>query len=281
MTGTLYIVGTPIGNLEDISLRALRALKECDCIAAEDTRHTIKLLNYYEIKTPLTAYHEHNKRVKGEDLLRQLKEGRNIALVSDAGMPGISDPGKELINLCYTCNITVTVVPGPTAVISGLVLSGMDSRRFVFEGFLPRDKKTRSDRLTEISNETRTVVIYEAPHHIIETVGDLRKIDGHRQSALVREITKKFEEVILGDLDSLAIKLNASPPVGEMVLILEGVKPIEPQKEFPPDIKEHVDMYTQKGYELKDAMKSAARDRGVSKREIYKMLLTGFGENGE
>ena len=271
LLGTLYICGTPIGNLEDISLRALRVLREADCVAAEDTRRTLKLLNYYEIKTPLTSYHEHNKRQKGPDLLRQLRQGSNIALVTDAGMPCISDPGADLVRLCREAGVPVESVPGPSALITALALSGMDSRRFVFEGFLPRENRERRRILSELGPETRTIILYEAPHHLKETLSDLAAALGDRHCALARELTKAHEEILRGALKDLAEKLAENEPVGEYVIIIDS-------KDTPtPDtneltVREHVEFYVKNGLSEMDAMKRAAKDRGIGKREVYREI---------
>ena len=272
--GTLYICGTPIGNLEDISPRALRALRGADCIAAEDTRHTLKLLNYYEIKTPLTSYHEHNKREKGPDLVRQLKEGRNIALVTDAGMPCISDPGADLVRLCIEGQIPVEPIPGPSALIAALAVSGMDSRRFVFEGFLPRDRKGRGRILAELQSEPRTIILYEAPHHLKGTLADLAGALGDRPAVLARELTKVHEEIIRGGLCSLVEKFDSMEPVGEYVVIIDA-KEFESNETCDMSMEEHVKLYMDGGLSEMDAMKRVARDRGIGKREVYGVVKKG------
>jgi len=271
--GKLYICGTPIGNLEDISLRALRILKEADCIAAEDTRRTLKLLNFYEIKTPLTSYHEHNNREKGPDLIRQLKQGRNIALVTDAGMPCISDPGVDLVKLCFDESIPVEAVPGPSALITALALSGMDSRRFAFEGFLPRENKKRRQILSELADETRTIILYEAPHHLQETLSDLNAALGDRKTALARELTKSHEEIIRAGLGELAAAYCDKEPVGEFVVIIDAKEP-DIMETPVMTVREHVDFYMKNGLNEMEAIKRAAKDRGIGKREVYKELKT-------
>jgi 16S rRNA (cytidine1402-2'-O)-methyltransferase len=282
MSGTLYICGTPIGNLEDITLRQLRILREVDCIAAEDTRHTLKLLNYYDIKTPLTSYHEHNKRDKGPDLARQLTQGRNIALVTDAGMPCLSDPGQELVKLCREEGIEVTAVPGPTAAITALALSGMDMGRFVFEGFLPRENRPRRDRLEALKRERRTIVLYEAPHHIKATVEELLENLGNRRAALVREMTKKYEETFLTNLKELSQRFLAETPVGEMVLIIAGAEEATPEVKLQDiSINEQFDAYLRQGMARKDAMKQIARERGIGKSAVYRELLPKNEANSE
>lgn len=276
--GTLYLVATPIGNLEDITLRALRVLKEVDMIAAEDTRQTIKLLNHFDIKNPLVSYYEHNKIEKGKSLIKHLLEGKNVALVSDAGCPGISDPGEDLVRLAVEQGIPLTMIPGPAAVITGLVLSGLPAGRFSFEGFLPMNKRVRSDRLKSIKGDTRTLVFYEAPHKLVHTLKDLREAFGNRRVALARELTKKFEEIVRITVDEAIEKYSRESPKGEFVLILEGAD--EQQLEetrisgwLKISLKEHVDRYMHDGLDKKEAMKRAAEDRGLSKRDVYNSLL--------
>ncbi|MDR2649166.1 MAG: 16S rRNA (cytidine(1402)-2'-O)-methyltransferase [Clostridiales bacterium] len=270
--GTLYICGTPIGNLEDISLRALRILREADCVAAEDTRHTLKLMNHYGIKTPLTSYHEHNKREKGPDLLRQLNQGRNIALVTDAGMPCISDPGVDLVKLCLDNNIPIVSVPGPSAVITALALSGMDTRRFVFEGFLPRAHKKRREVLDELRGETRSIVLYEAPHRLKGTLSDLEAVCGNRPAALARELTKAHEEVERAGLSELAAKFVDTEPVGEYVIVINAFEPADKPANRDISAKENVERYMRDGITEMEAIKKAAKDMGVGKREVYRSL---------
>lgn len=277
MNGILYICGTPIGNLEDITLRQLRIFKEVDLIAAEDTRHSVKLLNYYKIENKLTSYHEHNKHYKGQKLINLLLEGKNIALITDAGMPGISDPGEDLIKLCYQNNILVTSAPGPTAVITALVLSGLSTRRYVFEGFLPDDKKERKIVLERLVKETRTIVLYVPPHNILRILNELYEKIGDRRASVVREITKKYEELILDKLSIIINYFENTPPKGEFVLVIEGedeniLIQYEKDKWDSITIDEHMDIYIKKGLTKKDAMKQVAKDKGVGKREIYKML---------
>lgn len=276
--GTLYLVATPIGNLEDITLRALRLLKEVDIIAAEDTRQTIKLLNHFEIKNTLVSYHEHNKVEKGEYLVKQLLEGKNIAIVSDAGSPGISDPGEDLVKLAINNGVGVTMVPGPVAAVTGLVLSGLSTGRFVFEGFLPMNKRARKERILALKNEIRTTILYEAPHKLYYTLQDLYGILGDRKIALARELTKKFEQIIRCTLVEAIEKYSNEPPKGEFVLILEGadekaVLEEEKKKWDNMSIKEHVELYINQGVDKKDAIKKAAEDRGMSKRDVYNSLL--------
>lgn len=270
----LYVCGTPIGNLEDITLRVLRVLKEVDLIAAEDTRQSVKLLNYYNINTPLTSYHEHNKESKGPQLINLLKEGKNIAIVTDAGMPGISDPGEDLIRLCYENDVEVTVVPGATAVVTALVLSGLNARSYIFEGFLPKNKKQRKEVLERAKNETRTTVFYEAPHHLVSTLEQIYEAVGNRNSAVIRELTKKYETVERGELKNIVEHFKANEPKGEFVIVLEGadaqkVKAGETAQFDNVTIKEHFESYISEGMDEKTAMKAVARDRGIGKREVY------------
>ncbi len=281
MAGTLYLCATPIGNLEDITLRTLKLLKTVDIIAAEDTRNTLKLLNRYEIKTPMTSYHEHNKAGKGPFLVEKLLRGESIALVSDAGMPGISDPGADLVKLCYAAEVPVTVAPGASAAVVALVLSGLDTRRFVFEGFLPPDKKERRQILQTLEKEHRTMIFYEAPHRLTDTLGELAEIFGEdRICAAARELTKKFEEVRRGSLGDHRAYFKENQPKGEFVLVVEGLS-LEEQTRKVQDvwgeisISDHIQKYLEQGFTEKDAMKQAAKDRGVSKRDIYKEYKTG------
>jgi len=276
--GTLYLVATPIGNLEDITLRALRTLKEVDIIAAEDTRQTLKLLNHFDIKKTLTSYYEHNKVEKGNYLIQQLLEGKNIAIVSDAGSPGISDPGEDMVRLAIQNGIEVTMVPGPTAAIMGLVLSGLPAGRFVFEGFLPVNKRMRKERIQSLKNEVRTIVFYEAPHKLIYTLKDLYGVIGNRRIVLARELTKKFEEIIRCTLEEAIEKYSVEAPKGEFVLIVEGMNEKEEQEDKRQmwsgiSLREHMEIYIKQGMSKKEAMKKVASDRGISKREIYKDLL--------
>ena len=278
MSGTLYLVATPIGNLEDITLRAIRVLNEVDVIAAEDTRHTIKLLNHFNIKKPLVSYYEHNKTEKGNYLIQQLLDGRNIALVSDAGSPGISDPGEDIVRLAIENEINLTMIPGPAAVISGLVLSGFSTSRFIFEGFLSTNKKSRNERLSSLEKETRTLVFYEAPHKLIHTLKDLYAVFGNRRIALARELTKKFEEIIRCTIEEAIKKYENESPRGEFVLIIEGMneKTIEENRNKSWEkysLKEHLELYIKDGLNKKAAMKKVAEERGLSKREVYNSLL--------
>ncbi|AUS95143.1 16S rRNA (cytidine(1402)-2'-O)-methyltransferase [Clostridium thermosuccinogenes] len=276
--GMLYLVSTPIGNLEDITLRALRILKEVDLVAAEDTRQTLKLLNHFEIKKPLVSYYEHNKIEKGNQLIRQMLEGKNIALVSDAGTPGISDPGEDLVRLAIENGIEVTAVPGPVAAVTGLITSGLPTGRFVFEGFLPMNKRVRKEHLKNLVGETRTIIFYEAPHKLIYTLKDLYEVLGNRRIVLARELTKRFEEKLRMTLEEAIRKYEEESPKGEFVLILEGaseeeLKQQQRNKWEDMGIAEHVEMYMEQGMSKKEAMKKAAEDRGISKRDIYNSLL--------
>lgn len=278
MAGKLYLCATPIGNLEDITLRVLRVLEEVDLIAAEDTRNSIKLLNHYEIKTPMTSYHEFNKIEKAYQLVEKLQEGMNIALITDAGTPGISDPGEELVKIAYEAGIGVTSLPGPAACITALTLSGLSTRRFAFEAFLPKDKKERKRILEELQKETRTIILYEAPHHLIKTLEELREALGNRRITLCRELTKKYEEGQRTTIDKVLEHYKDKEPRGEYVLVLEGKTKEEVEEERkkewePLSLEEHMQLYEQKGISHKEAMKLVAKDRGVSKRDIYQALL--------
>lgn len=278
MSGLLYLCATPIGNLEDISFRVIRILREVDLIAAEDTRHSIKLLNYYEIKTPMTSYHEFNKVDKAKNLVNQLLDGRDIALITDAGTPGISDPGEELVRQAYEAGITVTSLPGPCAAITALTLSGLETRRFCFEAFLPMDKKDRGRVLSELVNETRTIILYEAPHRLLKTLQELKESLGDRKVSIIKELTKKHERVLQTTLGEGIIYYEQEKPRGEYVLIVEG-KSIEELTEEKIDrwkqvtIEEHMLIYTNMGMDNKEAMKAVAKDRGISKREVYRELI--------
>jgi len=276
--GTLYICPTPIGNLEDITIRVLNTLKNVDLIAAEDTRHTLRLLNHFEIQKPLTSYHEHNTRTKGKSLINKLLEGENIALVSDAGMPGISDPGSDIIKLCIEEEIPFVVLPGPTATILALVGSGLDTNKFTFEGFLDRDKKGRRQRLEAIKKEDRTLIFYEAPHRITTTLEDIFNILGNRQGVIARELTKRYEEFIRGSISELIDHLKLNPPKGEIVLICEGVnleeEALEKQNKLEEiSIKDHILTLMEDGLDKKVAIKEVAKLRNISKRDVYKEAL--------
>lgn len=278
MSGTLYLCATPIGNLEDITFRVIRTLKEVDIIAAEDTRNSIKLLNHFEIKTPMTSYHEYNKIEKGRKLVKLLHEGKQIALITDAGTPGISDPGEELVRMCCEEGISVTSLPGAAACITALTLSGLSTRRFVFEAFLPADKKERKEVLQKLLEETRTVVLYEAPHRLLKTLKELKLMLGNRRASVCRELTKKHETVFQTTLEDACAYYEEHPPRGECVLVLEGRSADELKEEKQEEwarlsMEEHVGHYIQGGMEKKEAMKQTARDRGIGKREVYQALL--------
>lgn len=278
MSGTLYLCATPIGNLEDMTMRCIRVLKEADLIAAEDTRNSIKLLNHFDIKTPMTSYHEYNKAGKGQKLVKRLKDGENIALITDAGTPGISDPGEDLVRLCRKEGISVTAVPGAAACITALTISGLPTRRFVFEAFLPADKKERGMVLKEMENETRTMVLYEAPHRLTRTLKELNEALGNRRIRICRELTKKHEEVFAATVEDAITYYERQEPRGECVIVIEGKSREEltardRARWEEMSIEEHMEYYTGAGMDRKDAMKQVARDRGVGKREIYQALL--------
>lgn len=275
MSGKLYICPTPIGNLEDMTYRSVRILNEVDLIAAEDTRHSIKLLNHFNISKPLTSYHDHNKDTKGNYLIDKLLDGENIALVSDAGMPGISDPGEEIIRQAIENNIEVEVLPGATASITALVGSGLNTSKFVFEGFLDRDKKIRRERLEEIKEEDRTIIFYESPHRIKDTLKDILKIFGNRKIAVNRELTKKYQEVIRTDIESVIDVFSEKEIKGEFVLIVEGFsgeKTIKDNYENLSD-REYVITLIENGLSKKDAIKTVCKERKLKKDVVYKQVL--------
>lgn len=278
MAGTLFLCATPIGNLEDMTFRAVRILKEVDMIAAEDTRNSIKLLNHFEIRTPMTSYHEYNKIEKGHKLVDMLLDGKDIALITDAGTPGISDPGEELVRMCYEAGVTVTSVPGAAACITALILSGLSTRRFAFEAFLPSDKKERREVLDQLAGETRTMVIYEAPHRLLKTLRELLENLGNRKVTVCRELTKKHETAFATTLEDACIYYDENEPKGECVLVIEGKSRQEIREEARAQweemtVEEHMEYYEKQGISRKDAMKMVAKDRGVGKRDIYKALL--------
>ena len=278
MQGKLYLCATPIGNLEDITYRVLRTLKEVDLIAAEDTRNSIKLLNHFDIHTPMTSYHEYNKIEKAEVLIRKMQEGTNIALITDAGTPGISDPGEDLVRMCYAAGIEVTSLPGPAACITALTLSGLPTRRFAFEAFLPSDKKERQAVLSELVNETRTIIVYEAPHRLIKTLNELLEDLGNRKMTLSRELTKKHETAFASTIEDILKYYETQEPKGECVLVIEGKSRAELVQEERArweemTVEEHMEVYLGQGIDKKEAMKAVAKDRGVSKRDIYQALL--------
>lgn len=278
MAGQLYLCATPIGNLEDITYRVVRVLGEVDLIAAEDTRNSIKLLNHFGIKTPMTSYHEYNKIEKGRKLVEKLQQGMDIALITDAGTPGISDPGEELVKMCYETGISVTSLPGPAACVTALTLSGLETRRFAFEAFLPSDKKEKQAILRELANETRTIILYEAPHRLVRTLKELLEVLGERRITVCRELTKKHETAFQTTLTEAVSYYECNEPKGECVLVVEGKSMEEIRKEEiagweTMSLEEHMEYYQAQGAERKDAMKLVAKDRGVSKREIYRQLL--------
>ena len=278
MAGILYLCATPIGNLEDMTYRCVRILKEVDLIAAEDTRYSIKLLNHFEIDTPMTSYHEFNKIEKAHTLLAALKDGKNIAVITDAGTPGISDPGEELVAMCYEEDIEVNAVPGAAACITAVTSSGQACRRFSFEAFLPKDKKERARVLAEMQQETRTMIVYEAPHHLRATLQELYQALGDRSITLCRELTKRYEEKKKMTLAQAVDYYRENDPRGEYVLVIAGKSKEEVMQEEQSrwedlSIEEHMQIYLDQDYSKKDAMKAVAKDRGVSKRDIYQALL--------
>ena len=280
MSGTLYLCATPIGNLDDMTFRVLDTLKQVDLIAAEDTRNSIKLLNHFDIHTEMTSYHEYNKYDKAQYLIEQMQQGKDIALITDAGTPAISDPGEVLVAECHKAGVPVTSLPGPAACITALTLSGLSTRRFCFEGFLPSsdDKKARKRILEDLKTESRTIILYEAPHHLRAVLDDLYEALGDRKVSICRELTKKFEEVNVTTLEQAISFYKANEPRGEYVLVLEG-KSLEEQEEEKRQswkemsIEDHMKYYEDEGFSHKDAMKNVAADRGVGKREIYQALL--------
>ena len=279
MSGTLYLCATPIGNLEDMTFRVIRTLKEVDLIAAEDTRNSIKLLNHFEIQTPMTSYHEYNKYEKGRKLVEKLQDGMNIALITDAGTPGISDPGEELVKMCYEAGISVTSLPGAAACITALTLSGLSTRRFAFEAFLPTDKKEKELVLQEIERETRTIIMYEAPHRLLKTLKMLsERLGKERRITVCRELTKRHETAFATTLEEACAYYNEQPPKGECVLVIEGrsreqIAQEEKAQWEEMSIEDHMEHYLSQGIDKKEAMKKVAKDRGVSKRDIYNALI--------
>ena len=275
MSGKLYICPTPIGNLEDMTYRTIRILNEVDLIAAEDTRHSIKLLNHFEISKPLTSYHEHNKDSKGGYLINKLLEGENIALISDAGMPGISDPGEDIIKQAIEHNIDIEVLPGATASITALVGSGLETAKFAFEGFLDRDKKVRRNQLEELKEERRTIIFYESPHRLKDTLKDMLKVLGNRRIAVNREITKKYQEIIREDIETVININNEKEVKGEFVLIVEGFKGEKTVQNSYEDLteREYVITLMENGMDKKDAIKTVCKDRKLKKDVVYKQVL--------
>ena len=279
MTGMLYLCATPIGNLGDMTPRVVETLREVDLIAAEDTRNSIKLLNHFEIKTSMTSYHEYNKVEKADYLVAQMQQGKNVALVTDAGTPGISDPGEVLVAKCHEAGIAVTSLPGAAACITALTLSGLSTRRFCFEAFLPADKKEKAAVLEELKEESRTIILYEAPHHLVRTLGELAEALGNRRLTLCRELTKKFETVLPTTIEGALSLYEKEEPRGEYVLVIEGKSLLQKREEvreswLSMSIEEHMAYYAETGLDEKSAMKQVAKDRGVPKREIYQHLLT-------
>ena len=280
--GMLYLCATPIGNLEDITMRVLRVLKEVDLIAAEDTRNSIRLLNHFDIKTPMTSYHEYNRIEKAHVLIGKMLEGQNVALITDAGTPGISDPGEDLVKLCYEAGITVTSLPGACACVTALTISGLPTRRFCFEAFLPMEKKERQQVLEELKTETRTTILYEAPHRLQKTLAELAEVLGNRRVTVCRELTKKHETAFVTTLAEAAAYYEVNEARGECVIVMEGRSRAEMIQEEQRQwesmtVMEHVAFYTDQGIDRKEAMKRAGKDRGVSKREIYAKLLEEEG----
>lgn len=278
MAGMLYLCATPIGNLEDITFRVLRVLKEVDLIAAEDTRNSIKLLNHFEIKTPMTSYHEFNKFDKAKVLVQKMLEGMNIALITDAGTPGISDPGEELVKQAYEAGIEVTSLPGAAACITALTLSGLSTRRFAFEAFLPSGKNERAAIFEELKTETRTTIIYEAPHRLLKTLKELLEVIGNRRLTICKELTKRHETAFQTTIEDSIIYYETNEPRGEFVMVIEGRSREEMKQEAIEawealSVEEHMEIYLSQGIDKKEAMKKVAKERGVSKRDIYQALL--------
>ncbi len=278
MAGILYLCATPIGNLGDMTPRVTETLRAVDIIAAEDTRNSIKLLNHFEIKTSMTSYHEYNKIEKADYLVEQLLQGKNVALITDAGTPAISDPGEVLVQKCQQADITVTSLPGAAACITALTLSGLSTRRFCFEGFLPADKKEKTEVLQELREESRTIILYEAPHRLRKTLNELYDNVGNRRITLCRELTKKFETILPTMLEDALAYYEAQEPRGEYVIVMEGKSRQEKREEEKESwqamsIEEHMSYYEKEGMDQKSAMKQVAKDRGVAKREIYQYLF--------
>ncbi len=280
MAGKLFLCATPIGNLQDMTPRVIETLSQVDLIAAEDTRNSIKLLNHFGIKTPMTSYHEYNKVEKAHVLIGRMQAGENVALITDAGTPAISDPGEVLVKMCYEAGIVVTSLPGPAACITALTLSGLGTRRFSFEGFLPPEKKEKARILEELKQETRTIILYEAPHHLVRTLKELYETLGERKITLCRELTKKFETIMPTTLEKALDYYEEQDPRGEYVLVIEGKSFAEMEKEKQESfleipIEEHMKRYEETGMDRKEAMKAVAKDRGISKRDVYQ-YLTGL-----
>ncbi len=277
MAGTLYLCATPIGNLGDMTPRVVETLRGVDMIAAEDTRNSIRLLNHFDIHTPMTSYHEYNKVEKARQLVERMLEGQNIALITDAGTPAISDPGEVLVAQCHAAGVPVTSLPGPAACITALTLSGLSTRRFCFEGFLPPDKKEKKEILEELAGESRTMILYEAPHHLVRTLEELYEVLGQRRITLCRELTKRFETVLPTTFEDALARYKTEEPRGEYVIVVEGKSREEKRREEIASwesmtIAEHMALYEEQGMDSKSAMKQVAKDRGVGKREIYRYL---------
>lgn len=278
MSGTLFLCATPIGNLGDMTPRVVETLRTVDLIAAEDTRNSIKLLNHFEIHTSMTSYHEYNKVEKAKDLVAQMLDGKDVALITDAGTPAISDPGEVLVQMCQEAGICVTSLPGAAACITALTLSGLSTRRFCFEGFLPADKKEKKEILEDLKNESRTIILYEAPHHLVRTLEELYEALGDRRMTLCRELTKKFEEVVPTTIYDARVIFENKEPKGEYVLVIEGKSLSEQKRERAQEwqsisIEEHMKLYEEQGLDNKESMKRVAKDRGISKREVYKYVI--------
>ena len=279
MPGMLYLCATPIGNLGDMTPRVTETLNSVDLIAAEDTRNSLKLLNHFDIRTSMTSYHEYNKVEKADFLIGQMQQGRNVALITDAGTPAVSDPGEVLVRKCQEAGIPVTSLPGPAACITALTLSGLPTRRFCFEGFLPSDKKEKAQILGELQEESRTIILYEAPHHLVRTLGELYGVLGNRRITLCRELTKKFETILPTTIKEALALYEKEEPRGEYVLVVEGKSLLQKKEEEQAawqtmTVEEHMAYYEEGGMDEKSAMKQVAKDRGVPKREIYQYLLS-------
>lgn len=278
MAGKLYLCATPIGNLDDMTFRVVETLKEVDLIGAEDTRNSIKLLNHFDINTPMQSYHEFNKYDKAKELVQMMLDGKNIALITDAGTPGISDPGEELVKECLANGVEVTSLPGASACVTALSMSGLSTQRFCFEAFLPKDKKKKENVLKQLQNETRTIIIYEAPHRLTKTLKELEEVLGNRRVSINRELTKKYEESFLTTLKEAREKYEAEEPRGEFVLVIEGrdsedIEQEERQKWEEMSLEDHMEIYLEQGFDKKAAMKKVAKDRGVARRDIYNQLV--------
>ncbi len=278
MAGKLYLCATPIGNLDDMTFRVVETLKEVDLIGAEDTRNSIKLLNHFDINTPMQSYHEFNKYDKARELVQMMLDGKNIALITDAGTPGISDPGEELVKECLANGVEVTSLPGASACVTALSMSGLSTQRFCFEAFLPKDKRKKENVLKQLQNETRTIIIYEAPHRLTKTLKELEEVLGNRRVSINRELTKKYEESFLTTLKEVREKYEAEEPRGEFVLVIEGrdsedIEQEERQKWEEMSLEDHMEIYLEQGLDKKAAMKKVAKDRGVAKRDIYNQLV--------